>query len=1485
MKRLLIWLGIVLAVPLLLILVLGTLLYVPPVQDFAVRKVTAYVSEQTGLDVSIGRLRLRFPLDLELQQLSLTDVSGDTLVAADHTLVDLDLSSVVRGRIGLDAVTLTRAQVDTKDWIASTVIRGRLGQLALHDDVDLKAQHVALRSVEACGLDLEIALRDTIAEDDTTESAPLEWIFDVERVAIEDACVRLVLDGDSPLEVQAGLRRLEAVEGHVDLGRQQYAAGYAELQADSVRFWPSGRNAEMLALDSLRLVADTIAYDNERSYLAVPSLALNTPSSDLRGGVEMDFRALSAGRGGGFNVRLDTQWSRDDLMRLLRPWLPTDFLNNFFRAYPDRQLGVRFTADGNVDYLTLRCLEATLPGSFHLAATGNITSLLDTVAQGGHLTFDLSTQDLRWVLAWMDVKGLRLPAMALQGGLTAAGTQYGVDVQLTEAAGSVNLKGNVDTRNELDYDVRLLARRLNLNHFFPADSLGMVSLTATARGRGTDLLARSTRFDATVRLAHFRYKKIDLSGTELEAHAADGRGQARLYSDTELLAATADIDALLTRQATDLTFSLDLSHADFQGLGLTEDPLRTSMCLHLDGITDLKKRHQLKGTITDIILQPGDTLFRPEDLQLEAHLAPDTTHVFLTSGDLLLTANGRTGYDHLLEQLGHFTDEFSRQMKDRRLDTGELTGRLPQINLHLRSGQHNPAHDIMQSLGYGFDSASLNLNLDPTVGINGDGHIYSLSPGAIQLDTIGWHIYQDSTGVKMDARVRNGKRNPQITFDTRMNAYLLPTGAGANLTYYDERGRKGVDLGLLATIEEEGFRLHLDPLNPILAYRTFHLNDSNYVMLGRGNRVSANLDLLADDGTGLKLYSSDNEDALQDLSVSLNHFNLGELMTVLPYAPRVTGLLQGDVHLIQTTENLSISADLGIDNMTFEGAPLGQLGLQAVYLPEADGSHFVDGTLMQTGIPVATFSGSYTPRELGDGLLDVVATLDRLPFSMLNGFLPDGIARLEGVAIGDVHIGGTTTHPSVDGQLITSGLRLLADAYSLNLRFEDDTLRVEHSNLRFDKIHVFSTGRNPFVVDGGINLSDLDKIAVNATLTAQDFELINAKKSRNSVAYGKMFVDFNAMLRGTLDDLRMFGRLKVLGDTELTYVLTDSPLSVEDELADLVEFVDFADSTRVLSDENPRPMNMNLTMNVSIDNAAQIHCLLSPDATSYVDLEGGGDLTLTYSPQKDLQLNGRYTINSGTLKYTMMIIPLKEFTIKNGSYVEFHGPLMNPTLSLSATERLRTTITENDHPRSVNFDVGMNITQTLENLGLEFTLDAPDDLSLQTELLTMSAEQRGRVAVTMLATGMYFNENGSNGMTGQNALNAFLQSQISNITGKALKSVDLSFGVEQGTNATGATQTDYSFRFAKRFWGNRVSVIVGGRVSSGENVQNTGETLIDNVSIEYRLDKSATRYVKLFYDKNNESLLDGEVTEMGAGLVLRRKTNKLGELFLFRKKK
>ena len=66
------------------------------------------------------------------------------------------------------------------------------------------------------------------------------------------------------------------------------------------------------------------------------------------------------------------------------------------------------------------------------------------------------------------------------------------------------------------------------------------------------------------------------------------------------------------------------------------------------------------------------------------------------------------------------------------------------------------------------------------------------------------------------------------------------------------------------------------------------------------------------------------------------------------------------------------------------------------------------------------------------------------------------------------------------------------------------------------------------------------------------------------------------------------------------------------------------------------------------------------------------------------------------------------------------------------------------------------------------------------------------------------------------------------------------------------------------------------------DAHNSAESFIDNVSLEYRLDEGSTRYIKVYYDRSANDPLEGQLTKTGAGLVLRRKTNRLGELFLFR---
>jgi hypothetical protein len=53
------------------------------------------------------------------------------------------------------------------------------------------------------------------------------------------------------------------------------------------------------------------------------------------------------------------------------------------------------------------------------------------------------------------------------------------------------------------------------------------------------------------------------------------------------------------------------------------------------------------------------------------------------------------------------------------------------------------------------------------------------------------------------------------------------------------------------------------------------------------------------------------------------------------------------------------------------------------------------------------------------------------------------------------------------------------------------------------------------------------------------------------------------------------------------------------------------------------------------------------------------------------------------------------------------------------------------------------------------------------------------------------------------------------------------------------------------------------------------------LSLEYQLDNAGTHYVRLFHNKNYESLLEGEIIETGVGYVLRKNMNRLRDIFKF----
>ena len=139
------------------------------------------------------------------------------------------------------------------------------------------------------------------------------------------------------------------------------------------------------------------------------------------------------------------------------------------------------------------------------------------------------------------------------------------------------------------------------------------------------------------------------------------------------------------------------------------------------------------------------------------------------------------------------------------------------------------------------------------------------------------------------------------------------------------------------------------------------------------------------------------------------------------------------------------------------------------------------------------------------------------------------------------------------------------------------------------------------------------------------------------------------------------------------------------------------------------------------------------------------------------------------------------------------------------------------------------------------------------------------------------------------ALSSFLNSEINNIAGSAIRSMgfDLGMTVDNSTNAAGGLHTDYNFKFAKRLWNNRLSVIVGGQVSTGAELDqnNHNNSFFDNVELEYRLDQNSSKYLRAFYDNSTYDWLEGRIGEYGIGFMWCRKLLHFRDIFRFRKEK
>ena len=1520
MMKALKWVLIAILAPILFFLILAVLLYLPPVQNWAVKHVAAYASKQTGMEISVGHVNLEFPLDLGLDEVkaiqqndSLPQVK-DTVADVGHLVVDVQLLPLLKKKIQIDEFDIRRLKVNTTNFIPSARIKANVGRLRLQaHGIDLGREHVSVDNALLQDGDVDIALSDTVPPD-TTPSKNF-WKIDVAQMKIDRTRLDLHTPGDT-MEVRAGMGDVALKGIHLDLHKGLYSASHIDWSQGAVNYdmnfktKQKGLDFNHLALGGLTLVADSFSYCDSRldiilrecsfreksglnvasltgpfgldsTRLWLPQLYLRTSESQLRAQVGMDMNAFADNNPGQLNLTVHGYVGKRDLM-LFMAGAPAAMR----RRWPNAPLRIDGVVRGNMRRANFAGLNVALPSAFRFHANGHVANVLDPKRLEANIDLDATTYKLDFITALLPPSlnsSVRIPAgIGFRGNINVKGSLYASQFRLTEGGGMVAGKAHIDAAR-MAYDANLVAHRLQLQHFLPGKGLSPFSGRIVAKGSGTDLMSPRTRLAMNFNVDDFNYSGYSLAHIAGKARIAGGRLQARIDSRNKLLKGLIGLDALTNSRLMRGTLTLDLDHIDLYHLRIADKPLTLAGCGHIDWATDFNHYYKVNGALGDIMFRDSTHAYRPDDMVFDILSRKDTTHAVVDCGDFHLNLNGRGGYERLMAQAGNLIKELHRQYDDRYIDQGRLRARLPLLDIYLTSGNNNMFVRALKA--YGLDLGSINMDMasSPITGLNGNLEINRLLVDSMQLDTIRLAILSDSADIRYTAQIRNNADNPQYVFNSLFDGAIHPKGSYLQGRVYDHNNRLGVRLGLSAEMERKGLMFHFYGDDPILGYKEFKVNDDNYVFLGNDRRVSANVSLQASDGQGVQLYTNDEDStALQDITLSLHKFDLEKVLAVLPYTPNVKGVMEGDFHAVQTADQLSVSSSVNVSDMVYEGCPMGNMGTEFVYTPSTEGTHKVNGFLYHDGDEVGYLEGTYDNKD--GGTLDATLKAERLPLQILNGFIPEQLFGFRGCTEGNLSIKGKLSSPDVNGELIFDSCYIFSKPYGVEMRFADDPVRIIGSHLLFENFELFAHNDSPLEILGSLDFSNTSKMRLDMKMQTRNFLLIDSKENARSETYGQTYVNFFGMMSGPVEALRMRGKLDVLGSSDMTYVLRDSPLSADNDMDDLVTFTSFSD-TVAESIVKPPLTGFDMDLGINIDEGAHVVCALDAEHTNYIDIVGGGDLRMQYNPSDNLQLRGKYTISSGEMKYSLPVIPLKTFTIQDGSYLQFQGDPMNPALHITATERVKASVSANGNSsQMVNFDCGVVLSKTLEDMGVQFIIDAPEDMTISNQLNTMSVEERGKIAVTMLTTGMYLSDGNTSQFSMNSALSSFLQTQINNISGRALRTLDLSFGVDNATSKSGAIQTDYSFKFSKRFWNNRLNIQVGGKVSTGSDVDNTDQTFFNNVVFDYRLDKNSSKYLKLFYNRDSYDWLEGNVGKYGVGFVWKRRLRHFKDLFRFKDK-
>jgi hypothetical protein len=1186
------------------------------------------------------------------------------------------------------------------------------------------------------------------------------------------------------------------------------------------------------------------------------------------------------------------------------------------------KIKVDASMNGAVNNLRINHLVIHALSDTYLRTSGAITGLPDMKKMRMDISLDkffTTRYDIKNILPdTLIPKSIELPGwLNVKGDYDGSMEKAEFNTLLTSSIGSVGVKGkmNLDSTST----TRGYESKINISDFHVGkllkqpQTMGKLNLEAAVNGSG--LSPEEMNGDVDVMLKSFGFQDYVYKDFRIKGKIRDQifKGLASMVDDN--LNFTIDGEYNFSDEVPLYHFTFDLRMADFQALNLAERPLKARGTLDVNMATaDFKILNGNLG-LRKVAIYNGDKLYAVDSLLFASIDQEGMSELKIDSDILSGEFKGSFNIFALAPKIQEYFGTYyslhdtvaqekkseGRQYFDFRLKlhrTELITDiLLPQLTSFV------PGEIVGQ---FDSDAKQLDLRIDIS---------------EIQYANIGAKSFLLSTNSNKEMLNYNIIVD-EVTFDSlkvdglEFNGTVANDSIRTNLIILDSLDIYKYMIGVVfhSRPNEKEYELSLLPGQVKLNYEDWTVTPDNYFRFG-GSKIRAhNIQLV---NGSEKIIVDSKHDAASTLFVGFRELNLEYLASMASKEKLVSGLLHGDIFIVPDTANMTFTANVGIRDFNFSEVPWGDVSLA---VQRKTSNRFDVDLGIKSDRNNIQAEGYYMAGE--KTLIDLTTTISRLDLATIEPLTGGQLKKVEGLLTGQININGTPQQPQISGDLNLRSMKFFATYVNSSFSLDDETISLTREGIVFDEFELLDSRKNIARLDGHIATSDYKNFAFRLNLAMDNFRLLNTTAEDNDLFYGRVDINATTKIRGTISKPVIDTQISLSDDSHLTYIVPQSTAGVMEQEG-IVKFVDrtFANDPLVKS-INPEDTvksgftGIDLTARVELSDEETFTVVIDPTTEDQLTVKGNTTLLLEMDPTGDVQLSGRYEISEGTYNLSFYKFLKREFNIEKGSTMTWSGDPLNAQMDIGAVFEVETAPIDLMSAQLVSADqqtlgrlkqklpflVYLNIKGELLQPEISFRLDMEEqersalDGMVYAQLLDINTRESdlNKQVFALLILKRFISDNpfdnqGASGFEGsaRSSVSKILTEQLNRLS-ENIKGVELSFDVksyEDYSSGSAQDKTQLQLGLSKNLFNDRLVVRVSGNVDiEGGDSEREATDYIGDLALEYKLTEDG-RFRITGFRTSDYDMIDGELTETGAGLIYVKDYNLLSELFKSNAKK